>query len=110
MKQKNYKAITVMAIFIVAMLLLFNVSAILGTIVYLVAFGISLMELKSKVAYEKTFSIIEFIKNIKKDTLFTEGIYTIIVAILPVIVIIAIYRWIVVDTIRGMNALYKKMF
>lgn len=98
-------SIIVIVIFIVAMLLLFNVSAIIGGIVYLLAFGISLMELKSKLSYEETFSIIKFIKNIKKDTLLTEGVFTIIVAILPLIVIIAIYRWVVADTIREVDSL-----
>lgn len=106
MNQKYYKSIGVIVIFIVAMLLLFNVSAIIGGIVYLIAFGVSLRELKGKVAYEETFSIMKFIKNIKKDTLLTEGVFTIIVAILPIIVIIATYRWIVVDTIREVDKIY----
>lgn len=106
MNQKYYKSIGVIVIFIIAMLLLFNVSAIIGGIVYLLAFGISLRELKGKVAYEGSFSIMKFIKNIKKDTLLTEGIFTIIVAVLPLIVVIALYRWIVVDTVREVDALF----
>lgn len=106
MNKKNYKAIGVTVIFIVSMLLLFNVSAIIGGLVYLLAFGISLRELKGKVAYGESFSIMKFIKNIKKDTLLTEGIFTIIVAVLPLIVIIALYRWIVVDTAREVDALF----
>lgn len=106
MNQKYYKSIGAIVIFIVAILLLFNVSAIIGGIVYLLAFGISIRELKGKVAYEESFSIMKFIKNIKKDTLLTEGVFTIIVAVLPLIVIIALYRWIVVDTAREVDALF----
>lgn len=106
MNQKYYKSIGVIVIFIMAMLLLFKVSAVIGGIVYLLAFGISLKELKGKVAYAESFSIMKFIKNIKKDTLLTEGVFTIIVAVLPLIVIIALYRWIVVDTVREVDALF----
>lgn len=40
----------------------------------LFAFGISLMELRGKAAFEETFSIITFIKRIRKDTLI-DSIY-----------------------------------
>lgn len=110
MKKEYSKPLAVIVIFIVAMLLMYEVSAILGGVVYLLAFGISLMELRSKVAFEETFSIMYFIKNIRKDTLFTEGVFTIIVAALPLIAVIAIYRWIAVDTVREVDALFDSIY
>lgn len=100
----------VIVIFIVAMLLMFKVSAIFGGIVYLLAFGISLMELRSKVAFEETFSIMGFIKNIRKNTLLTEGVFAITVAILPLVAVIATYRWIAVDTVRKVDALFDSIY
>lgn len=109
MKKEYSKPMAVIVIFVIAMLLMFKVSAIAGGFVYLLSFAISLMELRSKVAYEETFSILNFMKNIRKETLLTEGVFTIIVAILPLIVIIATYRWIVVDTIREVNSLFDSL-
>ena len=89
---------------------MYVVSAILGWVVYLLAFGISLMELRSKVAFEETFSIIYFIKNIRKDTLFTKRVLTIIVAALPLIAVIVTYRWIAVDTVREVDSLFDSIY
>lgn len=89
---------------------MYGVSAILGGVVYLLAFGISLMELRSKVAFEETFSIIYFIKNIRKDTLFTKRVLTIIVAALPLIAVIVTYRWIAVDTVREVDSLFDSIY
>ncbi len=89
---------------------MYVVSAILGGVVYLLAFGISLMELRSKVAFEETFSIIYFIKNIRKDTLFTKRVLTIIVAALPLIAVIVTYRWIAVDTVREVDSLFDSIY
>lgn len=86
--------------------LLFKVSAILGFIVYLVAFILSLHTLKSKVGYEDTFSIFKFIKNINKENFLSEGIHTVIVACIPLVTIIGLYQWIYVDTFRFVNSLF----
>lgn len=51
-----------------------------------------------------------FIKNIRKDTLLTEGVFTITVAILPLVAVIATYRWITVDTVREVDALFDSIY
>ena len=108
-KQDKTKGIITLIIAIIGILVLFKVRAILGGIIYLVAFGFGLYMLKSKVDYSATFSISYFIKNIRKENFWTEGIYTIIVVLLPLIVCITIYRWIVVDTVRDVNNLYNNL-
>lgn len=107
--QDKSKGIIALVIAIIGIIVLFKVSAILGGIVYLISFGFSLYVLKSKVDYSATFSIMYFLKNIKKDNFWTEGIFTIIVALIPLIVCIAIYRWIVVDTVREVNSIYNNL-
>lgn len=94
------------AVFIISILLLYNVSAVLGFIVYLVAFILSLHILRSKVKYDESFSIIKFIKNISLKNFFDESVHTIIVACLPIIILIGCYQWIYVDTFRFVNSLF----
>ncbi len=91
---------------ILGTMVLINVSAVLGFIVYLVAFVLSLQTLKSKVDYNDSFSIIKFIKKISLKNFFEESVHTIIVAMLPIIVIMGFYYWIYVDTYRFINSLY----
>lgn len=97
-------AALVIALF--GIVLLYNISAVLGFLVYLVAFIISLHMLRSKVSYDESFSIIKFLKNISLKNFFDESVHTIIVACLPIVVIIGWYQWVVVDTFRFINSLY----
>lgn len=91
---------------VVGMVVLTKVSAILGFIIYLVAFIFSLHTLRSKLDYNDSFSIIKFIKNISFKNFFEESVHTIIVAALPLVVIIGCYFWIYVDTARFVNSLF----
>lgn len=95
-----------LAVFIISILLLYNVSAVFGFIVYLVAFILSLHILRSKVNYDESFSIIKFIKNISFKNFFDESVHTIIVVCLPIIILIGCYQWIYVDTFRFINSLF----
>lgn len=99
-------SIIVLIAALVGVLVMFNVSAIFGLIIYGVAFIFSLHNLKSKVDYDDTFSILKFIKRISKNNLLEEGIYTIIVACLPLVLIAGAYCWIVLDTVRFVNSLF----
>ncbi|MBO5248029.1 MAG: hypothetical protein J6B54_01875 [Clostridia bacterium] len=86
---------------------MFKFSAILGGIIYLMAFGYSLYILRSQVDYNGTLSIIKFLKNIRKDNFWKEGIYTVIVAVLPLVILLGTYLWIFVDTARSVNFFYN---
>lgn len=108
-KQDKTLGIVVLIITLVALNILFKVSALVGFIIYLVAFGISLHRLKQEVAYDSSFSIGYFIKNFKSSEFWTQGIFTIVVAIIPIIVCIAAYRWIYTDTIRQVDAIYNSI-
>lgn len=94
---------------IIGIYLMINVWAILGMIVYMITFGACLHKLKGNVAYEETFNIMAFVKQISKETFWQEGIYTIVVAILPIAVCIFLYSWIVLDSVRSVE-FWSKMF
>ena len=110
-EQQNHKVVGIVTVVftIISLIVLFNVSALIGGFLYLLAFAFSLHQLKSKVGYEESFSIMSFVKNISKDNFWEEGIFTIIVILIPLIVIIATYRWIFVDTAREVNAIYNNL-
>lgn len=101
------KGILVIAITVIGIIVLYNVSAILGVIIYLVAFAASLKELKGKVAFDATFSIQSFLKNINKNSFWEEGVFTIIVALIPIIICSGIWQWLFADTLREVNMFYK---
>ncbi|MBQ6885542.1 MAG: hypothetical protein IJN56_07420 [Clostridia bacterium] len=95
-----------LALAILGLLVLTKVSAVLGFILYLLAFILSLHTLRNQVAYDDTFSIFKFIKKISLKNFFEESVHTIIVICLPIVMIIGCYHWIYVDTFRFINSLY----
>ena len=82
-------------------------SAILGGIIYIIAFILSLNVLKSKVNYDEQFSIVKSLKEINKENFSTHGLCAIVVAALPIVLIIGLYSWIVLDSIRSVNFFYN---
>ena len=82
-------------------------SALIGGIIYIIAFWLSLNTLKSKVNYDDQFSIVKSLKDINKDNFSTHGLCAIVVASLPIVIIIGLYSWIVLDSIRSVNFYYN---
>ena len=95
---------------VIGIFLMLKVWAILGMIVYMITFGLSLFKLKHNVSYEETFNIMVFLKRINKDTFWQEGIFAIIVAIIPVVIGIFLYSFIILDSARSAEFITSKMF
>lgn len=95
---------------VIGLFLMLRVWSILGMIVYLITFGLSLFKLKHNVSYEGTFNIIVFLKRINKDTFLQEGIFAIIVAIIPIVICIFLYSFIILDSVRSAEFITSKIF
>lgn len=95
---------------VIGIFLMLKVWAILGMIVYMITFGLSLFKLKHNVGYEETFNIMVFLKRISKNTFWQEGIFAIIVAIIPAVICIFLYSWIILDSVRSAEFITSKMF
>lgn len=94
---------------IISILVLYKISAVIGMILYLIAFGIAITELKKDSEFNQG-NHLEYCKScFRKERFLSKGIPLIIVVLIPLIVIIAIYRWIYADTIRSVNNLYESM-
>lgn len=90
--------------------LMFKVWAVLGMIVYMITFGLSLHELRQQVSYEETFNIFTFLRRINKETFWQEGVFAIVVAIIPIIVGVFLYTWIVLDSVRSADFMMNRLF
>lgn len=95
---------------VIGLFLMLRVWSILGMIVYLITFGLSLFKLKHNVSYEGTFNIMVFLKRINKDTFLQEGIFAIIVAIIPIVICIFLYSFIILDSVRSAEFITSKIF
>ena len=95
---------------VIGIFLMLKVWAILGMIVYMITFGSSIFKLKQSVDYEEKFNIMVFLKRIKKDTFWQEGIFAIVVAIIPIVIVIFLYSWIVLDSVRNAEFITSKIF
>lgn len=94
---------------VLGVFLMLKVWAIIGMVVYVITFGLSVFKLKQSVGYEDTFNIMVFFKRISKDTFWQEGIFAIVVAILPIIICIFLYSWIVLDSVRSAEFITKQV-
>ena len=79
-------AITSVIITLVGIFIMFEVSALVGMIIYLIAFALS------------------------KENFKGMGLMFLVVAILPLMAVIGSYRWIVTDTYREVESMYNDYY
>lgn len=110
-KKENSNSLGVFTgiIAIISIMVLYKISAVIGMILYLIAFGIAITELKKDSAFNQG-NHLDYCKScLRKERFLSKGIPLIVVILIPLIVIIAIYRWIFADTIRSVDNLYDSM-
>lgn len=95
---------------LIGVFLMLKVWAWLGLIVYLITFGLSLIKLKQSVGYNETFNIFVFLKRINKETFWQEGVFAIVVAIIPIVICVFLYSWIILDSVRTANLITSEVF
>lgn len=94
---------------IISIMVLYKISAVIGMILYLIAFGIAITELKKDSEFNQGNHLNYCKSCFCKESFLSKGIPLIVVILIPLIVIIAIYRWIFADTIRSVDNLYDSM-
>lgn len=105
-----YFGVGVAGIAALGVLFLFRISAPLGFVIYLVAFTLSLKEVKKDFeSSDQSEGIWKFgLSYIKKEKFLSKGIYILIIAALPVMAIIGIERWLFADTERVTNYIFER--
>ena len=93
-------AITSVIITLVGIFIMFEVSALVGMIIYLIAFALSFNELRKDPEFRPE-TIVPF-KGM--------GLMFLVVAILPLMAVIGSYRWIVTDTNREVESMYNDYY
>lgn len=107
-ENNKYKGFVCTFLTLLGIFVMFNVSSPLGYIIYIIAFIGSYIDLKDEYDENKYSGIFDFgITYMKEHKLFSEGgIKVVIVAILPLISIIGIHRWIYADTLRYVDSIF----
>lgn len=95
MEQKNVKGansklipIIVMIIALIGVIYMCIKSAIIGIIIFGVAFLVSLYKVKSDMKYEEKLDINYIIGCVTKEDFLNKGVYALVTALLPIIVVI----------------------
>lgn len=97
------KGIAVIAIAIIGIILMIFKSGLLGIVLYLIAGVISFISLPKEnrnVAYIK-----DTIQNIDKETLLTNDIFAIILALAPIAIALGLFMWFYIEPIRAADKL-----
>ena len=103
-------AITSVIITLVGIFIMFEVSALVGMIIYLIAFALSFNELRKDPEYRPE-TIVPFAKKcLSKENFKGMGLMFLVVAILPLMAVIGSYRWIVTDTYREVESMYNDYY
>lgn len=97
------RGLLVTALAVLGIIIMFAFRAWLGIPIYLVAFFIAAMQIKNEYEAEGG-ALDEFIKDCIKNKDIGTKLMMIIVLILPIVLIIGTYRWIVTDTYRDVDA------
>lgn len=111
MKRDNQAiAITSVIITLVGIFIMFEVSALVGMIIYLIAFALSFNELRKDPEFRPE-TIVPFAKKcLSKENFKGMGLMFLVVAILPLMAVIGSYRWIVTDTYREVESMYNDYY
>lgn len=103
-------AITSVIITLVGIFIMFEVSALVGMIIYLIAFALSFNELRKDPEFRPE-TIVPFAKKcLSKENFKGMGLMFLVVAILPLMAVIGSYRWIVTDTYREVESMYNDYY
>jgi hypothetical protein len=101
------KGIAVLVIAIIGIIIMIAKSGIFGIVVYLIAAAISLFSL-SKEDRASVSSIISYIKdsvrNISSDTFFSDGIFALILALLPIAIIVGLFMCFYIEPMRAADS------
>lgn len=104
----NSLGIGVGGLTVIAAVVLFNVSAILGMILYFIGFGIAIIAFKEDERVAKR-DFVGLAKHcFKKQNLLSKGILLIVVALVPIVVCVGIHRWLFADTMREVDYIYNQ--
>lgn len=97
------------ALAVIGIVLILAVSAIFGMIVYGLAFAGAFVELRKDELFGKG-DYVGLVKNcFTKENWKLKGVLAGVVVIAPLVVILGIYGWIVLDTIRTTEAIYSEI-
>lgn len=92
----------------IALVLLFQVSAMLGMILYFIAFAIAINAFKDDERISKG-NYAELVKEcFRKENLLSKGILMAVILIVPIVLSVGLYRWIITDTIREVDNMYNQ--
>lgn len=93
---------------VIALVLLFQVSAILGMVLYFIGFGIAVNAFKDDERVEKG-AYVELVKDcFKKENLLSKGILMTVILLIPIVLCVGLHRWIFADTMREVDYIYNQ--
>lgn len=98
-------AIVAVILVIAGVVLMFSVSAILGSILYVAAFLYSLYVLRPKILVDGQLSVEGFTNALKSKDFLNETLYAFVIASAIIVIPIALYCWIWLDSKREVEAI-----
>lgn len=94
---------------LISLVIILKVHTIPGMLLYLVALGVAMMELKKDMEITPE-NFVNCVKNcFQKDRFISKGIPMIVVIILPLMIVFATYTWIITDSIREVDHMYNQL-
>lgn len=103
-------ALICLVIAVVGIIVLFAYRAWLGGLIYLAASGISFMTLNGDYEANNSLSLPSYVMTCIKGKDIWNKIIALIVVIIPIVLMIASYRWIVVDTARQVEDIMSSIY
>ena len=100
----------VAVIAIIGVILMFAFRAWLGGLIYFVAALISWNTLNGEYEANKSSSLPEYVLSCVREGDVPRKIMGLVLLLLPLVVVIASHRWIVVDTQRSVDAMFKDYY
>ncbi len=93
---------------IIALVVLFQVSAMLGMLLYFVAFGIAVNAFKDdeRVAKGEYVSLVK--ECFQKENLLNKGILMVVILLIPIVICVGLHRWLFADTMREVDYIYNQ--
>ncbi len=109
-KNNSTYEITLTVIAIIGIIIMYAYRAWLGGPIFLIAAYLAFVLLKEQYNSKKMNSVADYIKYVFKEETITRKIVCAVVMIAPVILVIATYRWIVVDTQRMVDSMFSNIY
>lgn len=89
---------------VLGIIILFAYRAWLGGLIYILGAALSIADLRKQYENDDKISVGDFIKKCLLGKNIGNKIMMVIAILLPIVVVVATFRWIVVDTIREVDA------